>query len=66
VPGIVDKMPGTVAETVASTVSIGKAMSSWMSGWTALPVTTDNIIDDAVFMGMSYWGAYLGPERRLR
>jgi formate/nitrite transporter FocA (FNT family) len=28
-----------------------------------LPVTVGNIIGGAVFVGMSYWGAYLRPTR---
>jgi formate/nitrite transporter len=31
-----------------------------------LPVTIGNIIGGAVFVGMSYWGAYLRPEKPLR
>ncbi|OGP85158.1 MAG: hypothetical protein A2Z08_06175 [Deltaproteobacteria bacterium RBG_16_54_11] len=58
-----DKTPETSAKTVASTVSVGKATSPWMSGWPVLPVTIGNIIGGAVFVGMSYWDAYLRPEK---
>jgi formate/nitrite transporter len=30
-----------------------------------LPVTIGNIIGGAVFVGMSYWGAYVGPARMV-
>jgi len=31
-----------------------------------LPVTLGNIIGGAVFVGMSYWGAYVRPSRAAK
>jgi formate/nitrite transporter len=53
---------------IAAPAAFDPGSLSWVSFlWkNLLPVTIGNIIGGAVFVGMSYWGAYLRPEKPLK